>query len=388
MHRDTKTIFLDHHATTPVDPEVVEAMLPYFSTHFGNPSGTETASGRRAAEAVSTAREQVAELLNAEPAEIIFTSGATEANNLAILGTLAALQERTPRRTVLTTPVEHKTVLGPFEIIARRSFRVVMLPVTSTGRVDLEPARALFNEDSLLLSVQLASNEIGTIQPLPELISLAHEYGALVHTDAAQAAGKVPIDIVSLGVDLLSLSAHKFNGPKGVGALYLRNGPRSFPIEPRLIGGAQEQGLRAGTINVPGVVGLGVAATLAKNDLGRLPTRLAWMRDAFENALLGFDSTLTRNGDLVHRLPNNSSITFCGIEAQVLIQHLPELELSSGAACTSGAPEPSHVLQAIGLSREDAYSTLRFGWGRTNTLNDSIKAADQIQRAVTALRKT
>ncbi len=388
MHRDTKTIFLDHHATTPVDPEVVEAMLPYFSTHFGNPSGTETASGRRAAEAVSTAREQVAELLNAEPAEIIFTSGATEANNLAILGTLAALQERTPRRTVLTTPVEHKTVLGPFEIIARRGFRVVMLPVTSTGRVDLEPARALFNEDSLLLSVQLASNEIGTIQPLPELISLAHEYGALVHTDAAQAAGKVPIDIVSLGVDLLSLSAHKFNGPKGVGALYLRNGPRSFPIEPRLIGGAQEQGLRAGTINVPGVVGLGVAATLAKNDLGRLPTRLAWMRDAFENALLGFDSTLTRNGDLVHRLPNNSSITFCGIEAQVLIQHLPELELSSGAACTSGAPEPSHVLQAIGLSREDAYSTLRFGWGRTNTLNDSIKAADQIQRAVTALRKT
>jgi cysteine desulfurase len=383
-----KTIYLDHHATTPVDPEVVEAMLPYFTEHFGNPSGTETASGRRAAVAVSTARQQVAELINADPAEIVFTSGATEANNLAILGTLAALQGRTSRRTVFTTPVEHKAVLAPFEIIARKGFRVVMLPVTPNGRVNLDAARTLFNDDSLLLSVQLASNEIGTIQPLAELVSLAHEFGALVHTDAAQAVGKMPIDIASLGVDLLSLSAHKFYGPKGVGALYLRNGPRSFPIRPRLIGGAQEQGLRAGTINVPGVVGLGEAANLARKDLGSLPTRLASMRDTFESLLLGFDSTLTRNGDLSHRLPNNSSITFSGIEAQVLIQHLPELELSSGSACTSGAPEPSHVLQAIGLSRTDAYHTLRFGWGKANTLADAHNAARSIMRAVAELRQS
>ncbi len=385
MTEPRKTIYLDHHATTPVDPGVVEAMLPYFTTHFGNPSGTETPSGRKAAEAVKKARAQVAELLNAEPVEIVFTSGATEANNLAILGTLEALQDRTSRKTIVTTPIEHKAVLESCKVAARRGFNVVMLPVASTGRVDLEAARTLINDDVLLLSVQLANNEIGTIQPLAELVDLAHEHGAVVHTDAAQAVGKVPVDIFSLGVDLLSLSAHKFYGPKGVGALFLRNGPSAFPIRPIWFGGGQEHGLRSGTLNVPGIVGLGYATKLARERLVTDASHLSSLRDSFEKEIAQHYPNARFNGDRANRLPNNTSVVFPGHDAQALIAQAVELELSTGSACTSGAIEPSHVLQAIGLSRRDGNSTLRLGFGRLNTLEEALTAARLLARAAQRL---
>ena len=385
MQRERKPIYLDHHATTPVDPRVVEAMLPFFTTHFGNPSGTETASGRKAAEAVQIARAQVASLLNVEPAEIVFTSGATEANNLAILGTVEALQTRTPRRKIVTTPIEHKSVLQTCKGLAHRGFEIVMIPVTSTGRIDLKAAESMIDKDTLLVSFQTASNEIGTIQPVAELVEHTHGQGALFHSDAAQAVGKIPIDASAIGIDLLSLSAHKFYGPKGVGALYIRNGPRFFPIRNRQFGGGQEQGLRSGTINVPGVVGLGMGAEMALEQLHSENRRVKKIRDSFEAAVLRLWPKARRNGDLLNRLPNNSSITFPGVDAQALVAQVPELELSTGSACTAGTIEPSHVLLAIGMSRRDSRSTIRVGFGKANGNNDAGEAASFLFQALSRL---
>lgn len=379
------TIYLDHHATTPVDSLVVEAMLPYFTTHFGNPSGTETPSGRRAAEAVTRARGQVAALLHAEPNEIVFTGGATEANNIAILGTVKALKDRTKRRTILTTPIEHKAVTEVCRSLEPQGFTVRYLPILPTGRVDLEAARGMINDDTLLVSVQTANNEIGTIQPIQSLAEITHQVGGLFHSDAAQAIGKIEMDVYRLGVDMLSLSGHKFHAPKGTGALFVRNGPRSFPIHSVMFGGGQEQSLRPGTINVPGVVGLGRASELAIERLDHDSVRIRTIRDAFERAFLSRWDSAWRNGDLANRLPNNSSVTFPGFDAQAIIAHTPELEFSTGSACTAGAIEPSHVLQAIGLDREHGYSTLRFGFGRLNTLEEAQISADRIVQALEEL---
>lgn len=360
-------------------------MLPYFTTHFGNPSGTDTLAGRRAAEAVSNARAEVAKLLGAEPIEIVFTSGATEANNLAILGTIQALKERTDRRQIVTTPIEHKAVLEACKAATNQGFEVALLPVNSVGRVDINRAREVISQETLLVSVQIANNEIGTTQASNELASIAHSAGAIFHIDAAQAVGKLPLDVEELGADLLSISGHKFYGPKGVGALYLRNGYRSFPIKPLLYGGGQEGGLRPGTINVPGVVAIGRAAQLARERLREDAHHLTTLRNEFESELLRRFPTARRNGDLKNRLPNNSSITFPGIDAQALIANVPELELSTGSACTAGAIEPSYVLEAIGLSRSEAYSTIRFGFGRPNTLAEAHLAAEILSEAARTL---
>jgi cysteine desulfurase len=376
-----KTIYLDHHATTPVDPKVVEAMIPFFTTHFGNPSGTESAAGRKAANALKAARGQVSQLIGADPVEIIFTSGATESNNLAIIGAARALVNRTDRRKVFTTPVEHKSVLQVTQALAPEGFDIQLLPVDAEGRVILEEARRLINNQTLLVSVQLANNEIGTIQPLAQIAELAHSAGALFHTDAAQAIGKLNIDVYELGVDLLSISAHKFYGPKGVGALYVRNGVRGFPVSPLMFGGGQEFGLRPGTVNVPGVVGLGAAAELAFTRLSRHVEYLLQLRDTFQTELLELYPAARINGCQGHRLPNNCSISFPGLDAQALLAQTPALDLSTGSACTAGAVEPSHVLEAVGLSRSEATSTVRVGFGAGNTLEDARVAALHLSNA-------
>lgn len=379
-------IYLDHHATTPCDPRVLEAMLPYFSELHANPSSSHPSS-QRVREAVERAREQVASLIGAYPAEIIFTSGATESNNLAILGATRALKTRTERRLV-STRLEHKAVLEPLQHLEGAGFSVQYLPVLASGRVDLGAAAPLIGEQTLLVSVQAANNEIGTVQPIPEIAALAREEGAIFHCDAAQAVGKIPIDVDALDIDLLSLSAHKLYGPKGVGALYVRGGVRGMPLSPLWVGGGQEGGLRSGTLNVPGIVGLGEACALCERELAEEEERVSRLRDDFERRLLALIPGLERNGDLTNRLPHNSSLTFPSVDAEALIVTLPELALSTGSACASGALEPSYVLQAVGLSREAAYRTLRIGLGRSTTRDELDTAAQFLIGAFRSLAPT
>jgi cysteine desulfurase len=347
-------------------------MLPFFYEAYGNASSTHV-PGRRAAEAVEEAREKLASLLNVSAGELVFTSGATESNNLATTGvTLAFSGGR--RHRVVTTAVEHKAVLGPCKALERRGFEVVVLPVDSTGTLDLEAAEKAINNNTLLVSIQAANNEVGTIQPVQEVAARARAHGALVHCDAAQAVGKIQVDVEEWDVDLLSISAHKLYGPKGVGALYIRGGPYAHPLSPLLVGGGQEKGLRAGTLNVPGIVGFGEACSLCEQRLPEESIRIAVLRDRFEEAILEAAPTVKRNGNLGYRLPGNSSLTFPGIDAEALIVNAPELAISTGSACTSGAPEPSHVLLALGLGRDEASSTVRVGVGRFNTEEEIDKA--------------
>jgi len=370
-----QAIYLDYHATTPCDPRVVQAMLPYFSEEFGNPSSSLHAFGRRAARAVEDAREHVANLIGASPGEIVFTGGATESNNLTILG--LARRRPAPRRRIVTTPIEHKAVLEPCHHLADSGFEVVELPVDPTGTVDLEAARVAIDDETLLVAVQFANNEIGTIEPLAEIGRIARARGALFHTDAAQAVGKLPIDVDQLGIDFLSISGHKLYGPKGIGALYVRSGLRRA-VEPLMLGGGQESELRPGTLNVPGIVGLGEACRLAALEMDDEAPRVAELRDTLEHGLTETVPGLAINGNRRNRLPGNSSLTFPDVEADALILNLPQLALSTGSACTSGALEPSHVLTAIGLDRDAANSTVRVGIGRFTTQDEIQSAISQI----------
>ncbi len=370
-------IYLDYHATTPCDPRVVEAMLPYFSRDFGNPASGLHIYGRRAAQAVEVAREQVAALIDANPHEVVFTSGATESNNLVIFG---LTQLASPRRRIVTTAVEHKAVLEPCRALTERGYQVVVLPVERDGTVDLVAAEDAITDDTLLVTVQAANNEIGTIQPLEAIVELARRRGALVHTDAAQAVGKIPFDVRKLGIDFASISGHKLYGPKGIGALYIRTSLRR-QLAPLLRGGGQEFNLRSGTPNVPGIVGFGEACRLALASMNEEALRIAALRDFLESQLTVLIPGLRINGNRSNRLPGNSSLTFPNIEADVLILNLPELALSTGSACTSGTLEPSHVLTAIGLSREEADATIRVGLGRFTTKAEIEIAAELIPAA-------
>lgn len=378
-----KVIYLDNHATTPCDPRVVQAMLPYFTEFFGNPSSSLHQLGRKAADAVERARSQVAKLIGAKPGEIVFTSGASESNNLAIFGVAEAYSGE--RKRIVTTPIEHKAVLEPFRQLTRRGFEPVFLPVDSRGRVDLEAAEQLIDDRTLLVSVQAANNEIGTIQPIPEIAALAHRCEALVHCDAAQAVGKVPLDVGSWGVDLLSISAHKLYGPKGIGALYVAQRLRKTVIHPQIFGGGQESGLRSGTQNVPGIVGLGEACEIARVSIPEESWRISRLRDAFESGLRAVIPGICVNGDLENRLPGNSSITFPDIEADALILNMPDVALSVGSACNAGAIEPSYVLTSIGLSRDLAHSTVRIGWGRFNEEDDVVASLTRVSEAYSRL---
>ncbi len=378
-------IYLDYHATTPCDDRVIKAMVPYFREAFGNPSSSMHQAGRQAAEAVVEARAEVANLIGAQPGEIVFTAGATESNNLALLG--LARGSTGARRRIITTKIEHKSVLSPCRELQKDGFEIIVLPVDQEGQFDFDIARREITADTLLLSVQAANNEIGTIQCIAELAALAHEQGAFVHSDAAQAVGKIPVDVEEWDVDLLSVSAHKLYGPKGVGALYVRGGSYALPIAPLMFGGGQEHELRPGTLNVPSIVGFGEACRLCSELRLEEARRISVLRDRLEAKLLENVSNLRRNGAIDNRLPGNCSVTFPGIDAEALIANVPELALSTGSACTSGALEPSHVLMAIGLSREEAYSTIRIGLGRFTTEDEIERAGVAVIAACERLRE-
>jgi len=356
-------IYLDNNATTPCDPRVVEKMLPYFSQWYGNPSNGLHSQGRKAARAIDEAREQVAALIHASPGEILFTAGATESNNLAILGVARSLRGN-KRKRIVTSAIEHKAVLLPCHHLRDEGFEVIVLPVNQYGQVSLEQAEEAITEQTLLVSLQSANNEIGTVQPVQKIAQLAHARGALVHCDAAQTVGKSLVDVSSLGADMLSLSAHKFYGPKGIGALYLRGGYRSIGLTPLQFGGGQENGLRSGTSNVPAIVGLGMTSKLAAETVEAESQRISTLRDSLERLLMQQIPGIHINGLGAPRLPNTSSLTFPGVDADALLLNLPDVMMGTGSACTSGAFEPSHVLTAIGLTREQAGATIRASLGR------------------------
>lgn len=374
---DQTSIYLDYNATTPVDPRVLEVMLPYFSQVYGNPANGLHRQGRLAAEAVDIAREQVAQLIGARPQEIFFTAGATESNNLAIEG-VTRRAAGGPRSRIVTTAIEHKAVLAPCQRLERDGWEIIVVPVDDDGVVDLAAAEAAITDGTLLVSVQAANNEIGTLQPLAQLASMAHSRGALFHCDAAQAVGKVPFDVDTLDIDLLSASAHKLYGPKGVGLLYVRGGARRSPLEPLVLGGGQEAGMRSGTSNVPGIVGFGAACELAQNELSAETSRIRGLRDLLEQKLSEKIMGLVINAFEADRLPNTSSLVFPGVDADALLLNMPSLMLGTGSACTSGAIEPSHVLQAIGLDREAAYATIRVSLGRFTNEEDIYSAVAAI----------
>lgn len=382
----TRPLYLDYHATTPVDPRVLEAMIPYFSDRFGNPASRQHAWGWEAEKAVDAARAQVAALINASPQEIIFTGGATESNNLALRGMADRLRDRGTR--IVTIATEHKSVLDTCLGLGRQGFDVGVVDVTPEGDVDLNAFRTALTPGTTLVSVMAANNEIGTLQPLGELARLAHEAGALLHTDAAQGAGKVPIDVRAMEIDLLSLTGHKFYGPKGCGALFVRKTkPRLLPA-PLVEGGGQEQGVRSGTLNVPGIVGLGKAAEICRLEMAEESARLAGLRNRLlEQLQSGLDGVRV-NGTLERRLPHNLHVSFDGIEGEALLMALGDLAVSTGSACSSGSHAPSHVLKAIGALGERAGASIRFGLGRTTTQEDVDFAAQRVVTVVTSLRRS
>jgi cysteine desulfurase len=373
-------IYLDYQATTPLDPRALDAMLPFLTDSFGNPSSVHS-FGLDAATAVDQARSQVAAAIGAERREIIFTSGATEANNLALKGLAAGVLER---RRLITFATEHQAILAPLEKLARDGLEATVLPVDSEGLPDLDLLAETVDERTLLVSVAAANSEVGTLPPLRAIADICHACGAVLHTDAAQAVGKVPLDVDRDGIDLLSVSAHKLYGPKGIGALYVRQQHR-FRLRPLLDGGGQEQGLRSGTLNVPAIVGFGAAAELARKEQPREAPRLAGLRDRLRNALTReLDDVATNGPD--ERLPGNLNLRFVGVDSEALIANCPDIAFSAGSACSAGTPEPSHVLLALGLSDEAASESARFSVGRQTTTNDIDRASRQIVQAVPRIR--
>jgi len=387
-------VYLDNHATTRVDPRVVEAMLPYFSETYGNAASTSHSFGWEAKEAVDRARESLAAAVGATPREIVLTSGATESNNLAIRGVAERLNRR--GNHLITVKTEHKAVLDPIERLGRRGCEVTLLDVAQAGSdqaglLELDLLRAALRDDTLLVSVMLANNEIGVIQPIREIAALCHERGALLHCDATQAVGKMPVDVRELGVDLLSFSAHKIYGPKGVGALYVRRSAPAVRLEPQIAGGGHENGFRSGTLNVPGIVGFARAIELCLEEMPVEAVRLSELRlRLFEGLTQRLDGA-TLNGPALHlpglRLPGNLNVSFAYVDGEALLMQMKHVAVSSGSACTSANPEPSHVLRALGLSDEATRSSLRFGIGRFNTQEEIDFAIEIVVQVVERLRK-
>lgn len=386
-------IYMDNHATTRVDPRVVEAMAPYWTEHYGNAGSVSHALGHRAAEAVDEARAALAAAIGATPREIVFTSGATESNNLALRGVME--RSRLRGRHIVSVATEHKAVLDPLARLARRDCQVTLLPVRQVGHVrageiELDKLFEALRDDTALVSVMLANNEIGVLQPLAEIARECHRRGIVLHTDASQAVGKLPLDVHALDVDLMSFSAHKMYGPKGVGALYVRRGPGSVRLVPQIDGGGQEGGLRSGTQNVPGIVGFAAALQLCLAELPREAPRLAELRDRLHAGIAATLEGVTLNGPALDRaglrLPGNLNLSFTDVDGEALMLSMQRLAVSSGSACTSANPEPSHVLRALGLSEDHTRASLRFGLGRFNTAEEVEQAIDLVADAVTRLR--
>ena len=378
-------IYLDHNATTPCDPRVVEAMLPYFSEHFGNAASRHHAFGWRAEAAVEYAREQVANLIGAEPKEIVFTSGATEADNLAIKG--ACEMYASKGNHIITCAIEHKAVLDACKHLEKLGIEVSYLPVLPNGSIDLKDLEAAIRPGTILISIMYANNEIGTIMPVKAISELARKHGILFFTDATQAVGKIPVDVNKDQIDLLALTAHKMYGPKGVGALYVRRRDPRVRLASQMDGGGHERGMRSGTLNVPGIVGLGMAAELAQLEMLEESNRLRKMRDLLEHELLLLDQTFV-NGDIENRLPHMTNISFQHVEGEALLMGInKEIAISSGSACTSASIEPSYVLKALGLSDELAHSSLRFGLGRNTTEEEIAYTIEKVSGVVNNLRE-
>jgi cysteine desulfurase len=380
-----KPVYLDHHATTPVDPRVLQAMLPYFSEKFGNPASRNHAFGWEAEQAVEHARSRIAALIGASPREMIFTSGATESVNLALKGVAEAYQGRGDH--IVTVVTEHRAVLDTCRRLEARGLRVTYLPVDREGLVDPEEVRRAITERTILVSVMFANNEIGVIQPIREISRVVRERGVLFHSDATQAVGKIPVHVEEDGIDLLSFSAHKLYGPKGVGALYVRSRNPRVELVPQIDGGGHERGLRSGTLNVPAIVGFGEACAICQREMEGEGRRLAALRDRLMNRLLAELDEVVIHGSLEHRLPNNLNLSFLGVEATTLMMNVKELAVSSGSACSSATPEPSHVLRALGLPADLARGAIRIGLGRFNTEEEIEYAAGRLIEAVRKLRE-
>lgn len=377
-------IYMDCHATTPVDPRVLEAMLPCFTERFGN-AASRHAYGWDAERAVDRAREQVASLIGASPKEIVFTSGATESNNLALKGATEFHREHGDH--IVTQATEHRAVLDTCRALERRGYRVTCLPVDRHGRVSAEQVREALTDETLLVSIMAANNEIGTLQPIRDIGRVCKEKGVLFHTDATQGVGRVEIDVEEMGIDLLSLSAHKIYGPKGVGALYVRGRRSRARIAPQLDGGGHERGLRSGTLNVPGIVGLGEACEICGQEMSAEGERMRGMRDRLRDGVTGQLTGVYLNGHPEERLPGNLHLSFARVEGELLLMGLKEIALSSGSACTSATVEPSHVLRAIGVGDDLAHSSLRFGLGRFNTEEEVDYVIGRVVQEVTRLRE-
>ena len=388
-------IYLDHHATTPVDARVLEAMLPFFTEKFGNAASKQHRFGWDASDAVERARKQVAALIGAGSKDIVFTSGATEANNLAIKGAARATEGFTRaaegaessegrRDHIVTIATEHKAVLDPIASLGKDGWRVTVVPVGRDGLADVAEVAAAISERTALVSVMAANNEIGALQPIKELAAAAHAKGAWFHTDAVQAAGNVPFDVEELDVDLVSITAHKIYGPKGVGALYVRR--KGVRIAAQIDGGGHERGMRSGTLNVPGIVGFGRAAEIAREEMAGGSTRVAALRDRLRERLQEATDGMTVNGTMNVRLPGNLNVSFDGVDGEAMLVSLDDIAVSSGAACTQA--EPSHVLLALGHTTDKALASLRFGIGRGTTAAEIDYAAAKVSDVVKRLRQT
>ncbi|WP_018478388.1 IscS subfamily cysteine desulfurase [Pontibacter roseus] len=380
----TFPIYLDNNATTPMDPRVLEAMMPYFTSKFGNAASRNHAFGWHAEEAVDYAREQIAALINCSPKEIIFTSGATESDNLAIKGVFEMYASK--GNHIITATTEHKAVLDTCKHIEKIGGKVTYLPVNAEGLIDLKQLEESITDKTILISIMYGNNEVGVIQPIREISAIAKKHGVLFFTDATQAVGKIPVDVEADGIDLMAFSGHKMYGPKGIGALYVRRKNPRVKVTAQMDGGGHERGMRSGTLNVTGIVGLGKACEICKQDMAADTARLSAMRDRLERELLTIEESYV-NGSREHRLPHVSNISFKYVEGEGLMMGVKDIAVSSGSACTSASLEPSYVLKALGLSDDLAHSSLRFGLSRFTTEEEIDFAINHVKEAVAKLRE-
>jgi len=378
-------IYMDNHATCPLDPQVLEAMMPYLTTAFGNAASRNHAFGWQAEKAVEVAREQIASLIGANSKEIIFTSGATESDNLAIKGVAEMYRER--GNHIITQVTEHKAILDTCKRLEKEGYRVTYLPVQADGLIDLEDLQRAIDDKTILVSIMAANNETGVLQPIRAIGKLCHERGVLFHTDAVQSIGKVPFNVIEDNVDLASISAHKIYGPKGVGALYVRRRNPRVQLSAQIDGGGHERGMRSGTLNVPGIVGLGKACAIAQAEMKDEAVRLAALRDRLRAKLESELDYVNVNGSWEHRLPGNLNMSFVYVEGESLLMGIHDVAVSSGSACTSATLEPSYVLKALGLGDDVAHSSIRFGLGRFNTEAEVDYVAAKVIQIVKHLRE-
>jgi cysteine desulfurase len=378
-------IYMDYHATTPVDPRVLEAMLPYFNERFGNSASRNHAFGWTAEEAVENARAQIARLINATPKEIIFTSGATESNNLALKG--AAEMYREKGNHIITQVTEHKAVLDTCKRLEKYGYEVTYLPVGKDGRVNPEDVRKAITPKTIIISIMYANNEIGVVQPIAEIGKIAKEKGVLFHSDGVQAIGKIPVDVQADNIDMLSMTAHKIYGPKGVGALYVRRRNPRVQLSSILDGGGHERGMRSGTLNVPGIVGFGKACEICMNEMATESARMIALRDRLRKGLEAKLDETYINGTMEHHLPNNLNMSFAFVEGESLLMGINDIAVSSGSACTSATLEPSYVLKALGVGEDLAHTSIRFGLGRFNTEEEVDYVVNRMYEVVSRLRE-